>query len=420
MTELSTLNRVRQPGCQGIKIFGGRSANNVALGVAGSSTYETAIELDARSAQAVGSLAPIIAAAKAASGSAEVGVFAYVDLIAELSALDSAWGGVAVDFWGTGASRLPVSPSTVRRAFLTTDQAERVPPSRSDGRTKPLAACRAAIGATTLQTLGNGSDSFSNWSSRPAGYVRFRANSGSGDQSTATSGWSTASTGLCVGFAYSHLGPILNVMLVGDSIGEGRGTYLNEGFGQLAVDALNAQSPLTWLAYSNLSWSGGVYTTIRDGFFDALAAGIIPDVLVFPCGTLNDVGAGSNSVTAAHVNNWRARLAQMLAKCAEELICPIVYSIPPVNNAANGGSYDLGASDSLRVAYNAEIKALCAASGITFIDIDASAYAGSVSSGQVQISAGLTTDYVHPNDAGNAVIGALLQSALITVAGGYL
>jgi hypothetical protein len=417
MVATKLLPKVRPLGCEGIQIFGGRMEAQVTVGGAGASTYEFACELNARNATAIGSLTPIMAASRAATSPAEVAFIPQFRTLAALTDLDGTWGGTNA-FWddpGAAGVRVAIPVASSRRAWLYPRQQEITPVTRTDGGARPLVAGRVFVGSGNLALLGSsgGSDSFANWASRSAGLARFRVNSGSGDQRAATTGWVAANTGPLVGFGYSHNGLICNVMTIGDSIAEGRATYIGAGFGLVAVESVNASSPKTWFTHSNAAWSGISSVAFVNQLFDALWYGIVPDIVIFPIGTPND--PGNASITTAHVNNWRSRVARTLALCARYGITPIAYTMLPCNTAVN----NWGTSDSLRTAYNAEMLSALAAAGVTIVDL-ASVFSGTTTGGQVQYSVGLTTDGIHPNDAGIAVGAPYIKAAIETVCGSYL
>ena len=395
-----------KPGCQGLKVFGGRMATQGT----GNSTYEFAMELDARSPLHVGALSPILAQSRSAASPASVGSFVDVKPIAQLTDLDAAWGGTTVKFnrGVAGAAQLLAAPSAAQRTYVYSDLTEVAPVARADGGIKPLVAarCFSAAGGTAL--LGTTGDDFTNWATRTAGLVRLRVNGTAGDQRSATTGWSAVSTGPVVGFAYAHNGPIANIMSIGDSITEGRGTLLNESFGLLACEALNAGNPSTWLSHSSLGWSGQTTDQFVQNLKDLLQWGLVPDVLIFPLGSPNDVTA---TITPAIVNLWRSRTAQILALCAEYRITPVAWTMLPTNASVKA----YGATDQLRVSYNTEQIGTIRASGGLVVDL-ATAISGPLD-GNGQVTLLNTADNIHPNTTGNTVnlmppMKAGLQTAL--------
>lgn len=414
--------RVPVPGHQGLQIFGGR----MAVQGAGNATYELAMELPARNAAAVGALGVIAAQSAAATSPGSLSVAATLRLGAGLSDLDGAFSGATQTFGGqqsTGA-RIVVPPPLAgtapfqvqRRAYLVGDMVETVPPMKTDGRPLPLAVARMSAGSANTAMLGQSGDDFTPWATRAAGLVRFRQNATAGDQRAATAGWSAVSTGPMVGFCYAHAGPILNVVTLGDSQSESRSEdYLNLNWVQRACEALNAGAPKTWLSHSNLAWTGQTSDCFVQHLVDLIASGIVPDIVVLQVGTVNDT-AGNVALTAPVVNAWRARFARLLALCSQNRICPLVWTLPPANYVAR----QYGASDALRVAYNAEMLALCGAAGIACLDAAALVSGGLDANGQGTILPAFNLDNIHLNAAGQSALAAAAAPLLQQLLAGYL
>ena len=391
-TTIRAIQKAVVPHYEGLKIFGGR----VNTQDTGNKTYEFAYELDARGPKQVGSVRAIMCQSRAAASPGPIAGFVDLKYIGALADLDSAWGGTNALFSRglAGAASMPAPGTTDRRSYAYTDQTRIVPVARTDGGTKPLVAARAFLGTASAAFLGTSGDSFTNWSTRAAGLARQRVNSTAGDQRTATTGWTATSTGPVIGFSYNHLGPICNVVSIGDSITEGRSeTFLEENFTLLACEALNASGPATWVSHSNLGWSGQTSAQVLVNTRDMLRAGIVPDVLVFPAGSPNDV---TTTITTAIVDAWRAYVADMLALCAEYRIVPVLWTILPTNYAVK----PYAATDSLRIAYNSEIVALGSSTGLTVVNMEP-VFAGAVD-GNGQTTLLTSADGIHPNSTGNA------------------
>jgi lysophospholipase L1-like esterase len=404
--------KIRAPGFQGLQIFGGRSETVVAS--SGGLTYEFAMELPARDDMSVSGIAVILGQSRNSANNAAVIV--DIKAIGALADIAAAWTSPTLGTFANGeanANQLVSAASAARRTHTFTDIMDTAPTPRTDGGTKPLAAARVFLGTANTMLLGISGDDFTNWSSRAAGLARFRVNGTAGDQRTTTTGWSDTSTGPAIGFAYSHLGPIYNGMCMEDSIGEGRGTYLNESIGLLACESINADNPKTWQSFSNLSWSTQNTTQILQNFRDVLDMGIIPDWIILPCASPNDI---TTTIADSNVDLWRANLGRMLALCTQYGICPIVRSMTPVR-------YDVkqfGSTDSRRIAWNAEVEALCADAGIPFFDL-ATVWAGAVEAhGQEEPNPTYVTDGIHGNSVGNAAGAVELKTLLQTVMRGRL
>ena len=392
-TTIRAIQKAVVPHYEGLKIFGGR----VNTQDTGNKTYEFAYELDARGPKQVGSVRAIMCQSRAAASPGPIAGFVDLKYIGALADLDSAWGGTTALFSRglAGAASIPAPGTTDRRNFAFTDQTKIIPVARTDGGTKPLIAARTFLGSGGSAFLGTSGDSFANWSTRPTGLARQRVNSAVGDARASTTGWSATSTGPVIGFSYNHLGPIINVVSIGDSITEGRSTttFLGENFTLLACESINAGTQATWVSHSNLGWSGQNTAQILVNTRDMLRSGIIPDVLVFPSGSPNDV---TTTITTAIVDGWRAYVADMLALCAEYRIVPVIWTMLPVNYAVKA----FGSTDTLRIAYVAEIVALVTSTGLIVVNMEP-VFAGPVD-GNGQTTLLYSDDGIHPNATGNA------------------
>jgi lysophospholipase L1-like esterase len=262
------------------------------------------------------------------------------------------------------------------------------------------------VGAAAM--IGVAGTDLTNWATRSAGSVRMRKNSATGDQTAAITNWGSAvSYGVIPGFAYVDSGPVCNVMGFDDSLGDGFGggiTYQSENVNILACEAINAEGHKTWLSYANLAWSGQTTANILNNFRDAVGAGLVPDIAVIPSGSPNDV---AGVITTAHVTAWRTFLNQMLEVCALNGICPIVRPVYPANFAVKAW----GTSDALRIAWNTEVAAMCAASNIIYLDGDLVTLTGPID-GNGQMTLLLTTDGIHPNDTGKAALKPARMAAI--------
>jgi lysophospholipase L1-like esterase len=388
------------PSYQGCQIFGGRMANQYA----GDKTFEFAYELPCAALDVSG--VQFIFANSLAASAGSGGMIINAKAIGSFADLDGAWSGAtSVTFLG-GQTQLRPAESSSRRAFEISDPTYLTPVARTDGGTRALVACRIYHGSgLNIMGLGNGADDFSNWATRPSGAARMRVNSASGDQRTATTGWLNALTSPCIGMAYFTRKPTVQVASFGDSITDGRGSYLQANFTLLATERLNADDLKLQFSHSDLGWSGQSMVAIRNNMRDAFEAGIVPDVAVFPCSSPNNFSSGT--ISAAAIQIVRSAFIDMLGLCAQYRVTPLVWTQFPVNAAVK----DWGASDSLRVAYNQEIVSYCAANDIICVDL-APTLSGVTTNGQVQMLAGTTSDGIHPNDNGNALCMPQIKAAL--------
>ena len=294
-------------------------------------------------------------------------------------------------------------------AFTVTDWVAVPSVARTDGGTYPLVTVRAYMTASsTLPVLGNGTDDFTNWASRSDGGRKFWWRYQNGDQITVPSGFtSTTNTSQSPIFGVQYLcrGQVITVGAVGDSIAEGRGTYLGEGFVLPALEQLNAAGGPIKYEYANFGWAGQSSVQYTRRALSLLESEVKPDVIVLPNGTPNDTGG---TLTSTIVSTMRARRARIVAAAYENDVIPVIWTWIPCNTSV----HNWGSSDSLRTSLNAE--AVASVSRNLLVADTASAVSGATSGGQVQYAAGMTTDGVHPNDAGNTALAATIQPILLS------
>lgn len=324
---------------------------------------------------------------------------------------------VSAPFAGAATGTLPVAASNVRRAYVMSDWIAMPSTPRTDGGTLPVVVVRAFISAgATLVLQGQGSTDVTGWGSHSSGRI-WKVYRKSGDfVSAGQSSFRTSSTFIgtgatpCVGVQYMSRGKILNVFGTGDSITEGAGSSLfGEGFVFPACVAESNVAGNMPVEYSDLGWSSTTWPMILNNTTDALNAGFIlpDDLMMIPAWTPNSAPASGGTIVAANIAAQRYYFAQALAAIQAKGVHPIIWNGIPTNTAVTAW----GASDSLRIAYAQEI-ATRAARGEIVIDTN-TALSGVVDgTGQMQILAGAVTDGIHPNDAGNAILAALVRQAL--------
>ncbi|BCW46639.1 hypothetical protein [Arthrobacter sp. StoSoilB5] len=180
-----------------------------------------------------------------------------VSVMADKTDLNNASGA-----WVTGSrnsmSRVyaELSPGTGRIAYTATDWISISSLARTDGGTKPLLAARAFMQANATPPLyGDGTDSLTSWARRTDGRIWAARHQ---DGVAVTSGFTDTtnrSQSPIVGFQYLARGKVVTVAAVGDSITDGRGTHLHEGFVLPAIEALSSMSGTAY-EYMNCGWSG--------------------------------------------------------------------------------------------------------------------------------------------------------------------
>lgn len=296
-----------------------------------------------------------------------------------------------------------LAPGTGRIAYTATDWISISSVVRTDGGTKPLVAARAFMQTSAnLPVYGDGVDNFTNWATRTDGRIWAARHQ---DGLAVTSGFTDTtnrSQSPIVGFQYLARGRVITVAAVGDSITDGRGTYLGEGFILPALEELSDMSGTAY-EYMNCGWSGQAMSTFAERAVDVLQAGIRPDVLVIPSASPNDT---LTTITQSDIDAFRARRNRIIAEARKVGVPVVAWTWLPTNTAVR----NYGASDALRVAYNNELMAM-KGKGLFVADTSA-VVSGVTSSGQVQMAAGTQDDGIHPNTAGNALLKVAVKSVI--------
>lgn len=300
--------------------------------------------------------------------------------------------GFSLKFNSAASATLTAAPAQFRKKYLLSDWAPTV---------GQRVCCRAfvATDANPITVMGNGTDTFANWETRPAGR-KFKMRKANGDfvSSNATGFTAAASVSAqnpIVGLRYMTNKGAVTVVGIGDSITEGRGTYLGEGFILPACEAISTNDVV--VEYCNLGWSSSPSSTFAYHLVDLHAAGIYPDVVVHPCGSPNDIASTITASNITALTGYSSAISGVLA-AAPKKAQEIIWTLMPTNTSVKA----YGATDSLRIAYNESVKADVKRDAIIF---DASTLISGVAdgTGQVQMKAGSTTDNIHPNDQGNLV-----------------
>lgn len=320
--------------------------------------------------------------------------------------------GSAADLNGSSATWVSAgrvssanAPDTGRINYFASDWLPVQSVPRTDGGAKPLIVLRAYGGVdTTLPVVGNGTDSFTNWATRSDGHrwvMREQSGDCITDPSTFTS-TTNVSRSPIVGIQYLSRGKVVNVLGCGDSITDGRGSYLGQGFIMPSCNSLSSDDVA--VEYSNCGWSGQIAAIFAERAIDILQSDIVrPDVIVFPSQSPND----PTPVSVAGIAAAKVRRSRVLAECSRFGVTPVLWTMLPVNPSVA----DYNAADANRVADNATVVAL-ATRGVLVADT-ATAFSGSTDGdGQVNIASGLSTDNIHPNDTGNAALTAVLTPVL--------
>lgn len=317
----------------------------------------------------------------------------------------------AVEFDGDPNGTIPPSPGTQRRGLLLSDWVPLKSVPRSDvAGGLPLIAVSAYIptaGTLTLSGNSTGSDDFTNWASHPTRPHVMRYNNG--DCVTTPANFvdtTNRSTSIIAGVQYKSRNRVVTVICCGDSISDGRGTYLGGNFAFRACD--EKQNKAIGFDYCNFAWSGVGASAITSQVQDILQAGITGDILLLPNGTPNSLGT---PILSSAIDTLRIQTLAGMNKAAEEGLVPIVWTMLPTNSSVK----DYNSSDSLRRAYNDEWRALASGKGgVLVADFDAKLAGVTDGDGQIQMLVGSTSDGIHPNDTGEELLKAVARSAIET------
>lgn len=315
---------------------------------------------------------------------------------------DALPAGTAVVLPSSGV--VPVAPNANRRGYMLGNWTDLASVPRTDGGKGALVVIDAYITtAGSINIMGNGgSDNFLPWATRPNRKWIMRHNDG--DCITTPANFVSTTNRIqspIVGLQYAARGRVITVMGVGDSITDGRGTYIGEGFGVPACESLSVGDGVVY-EWANLGWATAPASSFRKSLGDAVAAGIIPDVVVAPIGSPDSFNP---PIDAAEITSCRAALSEIWRTARDNQIVPIFWTILPTNSAVK----NYGASDALRVAYNA---AALSYPDAVVLDFSAALSGVANAAGQVEFSPGVAPDGIHPGYVGNAIIWAILSDEL--------
>lgn len=312
------------------------------------------------------------------------------------------WSGVT--FSGSASVTIAAAPGTSRKSYAVSDWLYNIQSKdRVDGGTLPLLAMRAyvASASTVITALGLSSVNVTNWRNHPSGrIVVMRKHDGDAANTPANLVSTTdINQTIIAGVQYLARGKVLTVMAQGDSIMEGQGTYMNEGYALpacLSVQAsLGIPVELAQCAASGTTGDTFVYRTE-----DLIAAGVVPDVLLQALASPNGY---TTTFTTAQRDTARALLPRLMSLGKANRLRMVLSTFTPNDTKL------WGADDANRIALNSDVAAwpevnICDAS---------TALSGSVDgTGKTLLASGVSDDGLHPNDAGNALIVPLATAAI--------
>lgn len=215
-----------------------------------------------------------------------------------------------------------------------------------------------------------------------------------------SSGAAAAPRGVSFIIQYKSRGRIRTLGALGDSLAFGQGpTNYGEGYTRLLHRSLS--SAARPVEFADLGMPGATATEFYNNLVKLMTAGVIPHWSIYHAGSPNDI---STTISAAQITTMRVLLTKAVETLLTNGSIPFVSTFAPSNTA--GKNY--GSSDSLRVAYNAQVLAM---PGVGKLDIS-TAVSGVTTGSQVQIATTMNNaDNIHFNDVGNAAIKAAVLSA---------
>lgn len=312
----------------------------------------------------------------------------------------------ALAFGGSPGVTIPAAPGLNRRAYAVTDWLYNVQAKdRVDGGTLPLLAVRAYVSAASaaLTIMGLPAVSLANWRSHPSGRV-WVMRKHDGDAVTTPSALTSTvdiNQSVIVGVQYLARGKVLTVMAQGDSIMEGQGTYLSEGY--ILPAALQLQSEIgVPVEVAQCSWAGTSGDTFVPRTEDLFAAGIVPDVLVQAIASPNGY---TTAISTAARDAARALLPRLLKLTTDNRVRPVLVTWMPADAKA------WGADDIRRRELNDDVLSWA---GVSVCDASAALSGVQDANGKTLMLAGTSNEVppLHPNDYGNSLIAPLCAAAI--------
>ena len=302
-------------------------------------------------------------------------------------------------------AQVPVSPGQVsgrdRKSYIVSEPISVSSVPKTDGVKGAYLGIRFFMRTDlpTYTVLGNGTtDLLSQWATRPSGKgtIICRSKVGQFVQNNSTvAGFDSVTnenTTPIAGVIALYRGRVVGVVRNGDSIADGRGNPVGEGFMWPACGAAS-DAEVTFVD-SNMGCPGQpgavFYQDMKDLFNSPV--GKYLDASVLHSASPNDIAA---TITDADITAIRLRFNDALdfLERLGKVALPVTWA--PSNTAIK----NYGTTDALRVAYNAYVRSL----PLAVIDIDA-VLAGATVGGQVQMRDEYEDDGIHPNNPGNYAI----------------
>jgi hypothetical protein len=348
---------------------------------------------------------------------------AAIQPIATLAGVSSIPNGswTALSFDGAEGDVIPTRPNNNRRSYVASDWANVASIARTDDPTKlPLVAVAAYLpDEVGIRMLGNASNDLdrTNWATHPDRPWISRYDDGDCVTTPAnfTSTTNISNTPI-IGIQYELVsGEVLTIGAIGDSITECVATGTTYRGASWAFEtALDLQSELLSVDCANIGWTGASVEAIGYQWIDYLAFCeayelTVPSLVFCPDATPNSF---TPPITNPQINTQFVLMRDAMKQIKSAGSLPIGWTIIPTNPA----NKDYGSSDSLRRDYNDRWRNDYAGNGITVADMDEVMAGVLDGDGQMQIGVGLTSDNIHPNDAGIQAMASVALPAVRSVA----
>jgi len=276
-------------------------------------------------------------------------------------------------FGGNNNPNFPPSSVLRRATHQWSDWTRVTSVPRDDGGEGYWLVIRLALGGVdgNIITMGDtaGADTFANWADHPTRPFDLLRRQGA--VAAAASGWSTMNSGTTNTTAPStcpvveveclYRGMVFNLGTFGDSITDGRGTYLGASFGTQLCSELTAETPVAF-EWANYGWSGITAEFIYQNVLDAVAAGSVPDMAFvegfFTNNVPTTIPADGETSLVPNSTRWMDSYHSTMIQALEGAGGHVV-TLP--GTPANYSSRPWGAAaDARRIAQIARIKAMAA------------------------------------------------------------
>jgi len=313
-------------------------------------------------------------------------------------------------FSGSNVVAAPAfAPGASRYSYLISDLLNVQSIPRTDGLPGAIYCIRTftRVASTVFSSWGaNAADTtLTNWATKPLGTGRRVSRRQIGQFLSPATGF-TSTTNIAdnpiAGVIFWCRGAVVNIAKFGDSLTQGRGTYIGEGF--VGVAARNASS--TKVSVSDFAISGTASSEYGQVAVDVMTAlGSYIDIAVYASGSPNNV---STTIDATAVRSGRTPLINFMQATRANKPRVMLLDWAPSNpaSATPAGVKNYLGTDSLRRDWNTALPSLGATCGANVLPVSAAFSGASDGNGQTLIGAGLTSDGIHPNDAGESAMAA--------------